>query len=300
MSTAKTPFSLAGIGGCFKLCENLAKNMKKIRTAVIPVAGMGTRLLPVTKAVPKELLPIFDRPAVQLIAEEAVAAGMEKIIFVIHPTKETIRAHFTRDHDLHEQLKSKKKHDFSDALKKIEEAADFRFVYQHEPLGDGHAVLQAMPELDADESFVVLFGDDVVDNNDGPNAVEQLIEKYERHGSPVVLLQEVPREDTKMYGVVAMDDDYRVHEIVEKPDPADAPSNFAVVGKYILTPRVLEVLREIDPQRDGEIRLSGAFDRMVRAGEALHGRPLDGKRFDTGHLEGLLEAALHFFEKSKQ
>lgn len=274
--------------------------MKKIRTAVIPVAGMGTRLLPVTKAVPKELLPIFDRPAVQLIAEEAIAAGIEKIIFVIHPTKEAIRAHFTRDHDLHEQLQSKKKHDFSNTLQKIEDAADFRFVYQHDPLGDGHAVLQALPELDEDESFVVLFGDDLVDNSDGPNAVHQLIEKHERHGSPVVLLQEVPKEDTKMYGVVAMDDDHRVSEIVEKPDPADAPSNFAVVGKYILTPRVLEVLREIDPQKDGEIRLSGAFDRMVRAGEDLHGRPLDGKRFDTGHLEGLLEAALHFFEKSKQ
>lgn len=274
--------------------------MKKIRTAVIPVAGMGTRLLPVTKAIPKELLPIFDRPAVQLIAEEAIAAGIEKIIFVIHPSKEAIRAHFTRDHALHEQLQAKQKHGFSDALQKMEDAADFRFVYQLDPLGDGHAVLQALPELDPDESFVVLFGDDLVDNGAGPNAVQQLMEKHERHGSPVVLLQEVPNEDTKMYGVVAVDDDHRVHAIVEKPEPADAPSNLAVVGKYVLTPRVLEVLQQIDPHRDGEIRLSGAFDRMVQAGELLHGRPLDGKRFDTGHLEGLLEAALHFFEKSKQ
>lgn len=273
--------------------------MKKITTAVIPVAGMGTRLLPVTKSIPKELLPIFDRPAVQLIAEEAIAAGIKKIIFVIHPDKEAIRDHFTRDEKLHDDLKSKDKHVFSDKLHEIESAAEFRFVYQNEPLGDGHAVLQAIDELDPEENFVVLFGDDIVDNENGMNAVEQLIEKHEKHGSPIILLQEVPREDTHMYGVVKVDDDFRLNGIVEKPHPDNAPSNLAVVGKYILTPRVLEILQEIDPHKDGEIRLSGAFEKMVDRGEAVHGRPLDGKRFDTGNLEGLLDAAVHYARKGK-
>ena len=273
--------------------------MKKITTAVIPVAGMGTRLLPVTKSVPKELLPIFDRPAVQLIAEEAIAAGITKIIFVIHPTKEAIRDHFTKNHKLHEDLAAKEKHHFSKKLSDIEDAAEFIFVYQNAPLGDGHAVLQALEELDPEENFVVLFGDDIVDNREGMNAVEQLIEKHEKHGSPVILLQEVPREDTQMYGVVKIDDEHKLSGIIEKPHPDNAPSNLAVVGKYILTPRVLEVLQEIDPHKDGEIRLSGAFEKMVARGEDVHGRTLEGTRFDTGNLEGLLEAAVHYAKKSK-
>lgn len=272
--------------------------LKKIRTAVIPVAGMGTRLMPITKAIPKELVPIYDRPVIQHIAEEAIDAGIEKIVFVISPGKEAIRDHFTHDPKLKETLIRKQKHHIVDNFEKLENAVEFVFVYQNDPLGDGHAVLQALPELDEDESIVVLFGDDLVDNHEGPNAVEQMMQKYHSHQSPVILLQEVPEDETHRYGIVAVDDDHRIEIIIEKPAREDAPSNLGVVGKYILTPQVLLELQSVNPHSDGEIRLSGAFDSLVKKGHAIHGRPLEGKRFDTGHLHGLVEATLHFFGKS--
>jgi len=272
---------------------------KSVKTAIIPVAGMGTRLLPITKAIPKELLPIYDRPAVQHIAEEAIEAGIERIIFVIHPDKDAIKHHFTHNPKLKEQLLEKKKDHIVDHFDWLENVVKFDFAYQHEALGDGHAILQAVPMLEKGESVVVLFGDDIVDNPDGKNAVEQLLEKHEQHQSPIILLQEVPNEDTYRYGIVDIaDDHHQIKTIVEKPKPAEAPSNLAVVGKYVLTPEVLQVLSSIDPHKDGEIRLSGAFESLVNDGHTIHGRPLDGHRFDTGHIDGLLEAALHFFQKS--
>ena len=275
-------------------------DMKKITTAVIPVAGMGTRLLPVTKSIPKELLPIYDRPAVQLIAEEAIEAGITKIIFVIHPSKEAIRDHFTKNDDLHDDLKSKNKESYSDKLHAIESAAEFKFVYQNEALGDGHAVLQAINELDKDESFVVLFGDDIVDNEGGKNAVEQLLDVYEKHHAPIVLLQEVPSNETHLYGIVNVDDELKINKIIEKPEQGSAPSNLAIVGKYILTPEVLNVIKEVDPHKDGEIRLSGAFEKMINDGDSIYGCSMKGRRFDTGNLEGLFEAAVYFAKKSQQ
>lgn len=273
------------------------KNTARIRTAIIPVAGMGTRLLPITKAIPKELLPIYDRPAVQHIAEEAIDAGIERIIFVIHPDKNSIKEHFTHNPKLKQQLLEKKKDHIVDHFDWLENVVKFDFAYQNEALGDGHAILQAVPMLDKDESVVVLFGDDIVDNPNGPNAVEQMIQKHETHDAPVILLQEVPNEETYRYGIVDIGENHRIETIVEKPKPAEAPSNLAVVGKYILTPHVLQTLSQIDPHKDGEIRLSGAFEMLVNDGHDIHGRPLEGLRFDTGHVDGLLEAALHFFHK---
>lgn len=271
-----------------------------ITTAVIPVAGMGTRLLPITKAIPKELVPIYDRPVIQHIAEEAIEAGIEKIIFVISPGKEAIRDHFTHNPDLKAQLLRKQKHAIVEHFDHLENAVKFEFVYQHEPLGDGHAILQAVPNLKQDESIIVLFGDDLVDNQNGQNAVQQMLEKYHQHGSSVILLHEVPAEETHRYGIVAIDDNHRIEIIVEKPAREHAPSNLAVVGKYIITPDVLRELQSVNPHSDGEIRLSGAFDSLVKKNIPIHGKTLEGKRFDTGHLHGLVEATLHFFGKSTQ
>lgn len=270
---------------------------EKIRTAIIPVAGRGTRLLPMTKAVPKELLPIYDKPALQYIVEEAIHAGIERIIFVIHPTKEAIKDHFLPNPEMKQQLQEKGEHEVIEHFYWLENAVDFDFVYQNEALGDGHAILQALPMIDENESVVVLFGDDIVDNPSGKNAVEQLLEKHQQHKSPIILLQEVSRDETFRYGIVDVGDDHQIETIVEKPAPEEAPSNLAVIGKYILTPDVLKTLSDIDPHTDGEIRLSGAFEQLVKNGHLIYGKPLEGRRFDTGHKDGLLEATIYFSKK---
>ncbi len=243
--------------------------MKKITTAIIPVAGRGTRLMPLTKTTPKELLPVYNRPVIDYIVQEARDAGIKKIILVISMEKEMIRDHF-RGQD------------------------DVEFVYQDEPLGDGHAIAQALELLRKDETVLVSFGDELIDNKGGGNAAKQLIEAYGKSNLSVIGLQNVPRALVSKYGIVKLDASETVEKIQEKPKTEKAESTLAIVGKYILTPDVLGKLHHTEAHPDGEIRLSGTFQKMLEANEKLSACVIDGERFDTGSFDGLLAAGNHF------
>lgn len=277
--------------------------MKKIKKAILPVAGFGTRFLPATKAQPKEMLPIFDTPAIQFIVEEAVEAGIEDIIIVTGRGKRAIEDHFDANFELEYALRGKGKEKELDLIRKISNLANFIYVRQPMPKGDGHAILCAKSLIGKDEAVVVLFGDDIVDNQKGLNATQQLISVYEKHQSPVVLLDKVPAEDVSKYGIVGMDSQQdlvgKIHEYVEKPSPAEAPSNLGVVGKFIINYEILELLEKTAPHPDGEIRLANAFKDYLAQGGDLYGKILEGKRFDTGDKLGFLKATLHFALKKE-
>ncbi len=243
--------------------------MKKVRTAIIPVAGRGTRLMPLTKTTPKELLPVYDRPVIELIVQEAFDAGIEKIILVISTEKESIRTHFSDNPHI-------------------------SFVYQNEPLGDGHAIAQAIPELETDEPVLILFGDELIDNEGGENAAAQLLKTFEKTNLSVIGLQSVPRAQVSRYGIVKLGTQEEVEIIQEKPSLEAAFSTLAIVGKYILTPDVLALLHETEAHADGEIRLSGTFQKMLQEDRPISACVIDGERFDTGSFDGLLAAGNHF------
>ena len=237
--------------------------MKPIRKAILPVAGFGTRFLPATKAQPKEMLPIFDTPAIEHIVREAVAAGIEDIIIVTGRGKRAIEDHFDANFELEHALFEKKKMKELEIVQGLSDMANFVYVRQPQPLGDGHALLCAQSLVEEDEAVVVLFGDDIVDNEGGPNAVQQLIEVYEKTGDSVVLLEKVPDERVDQYGIVdyAKVDKHHgvVSRFVEKPALEDAPSNLGVIGKYILTPNIWHKLKTTSPGPDGEVRLANAL-----------------------------------------
>ncbi len=276
--------------------------MTKVRQAVLPVAGMGTRFLPATKVQPKEMLPVFDTPAIQLIVEEAVQAGIEKIVFVISEDKHSIRHHFSQKEALENLLSSRGKTKELATIKHLSSLAEFDFAFQDEPLGDGHAIMCAKEFITPNDPVVILFGDDLVDNPDGKNAVEQLIELYEKTGESVVLLEEIDRNDSRKYGIVnpvsQNGNELLISDVVEKPAPEDAPSNFGIVGKYVITPDIWEKLAQIDADHSGEVRLAGAFAQHLSEGGKLYGRVLEGKRFDTGDKLGFLRASVYFAQKS--
>jgi len=277
--------------------------MKKIKKAILPVAGFGTRFLPATKAQPKEMLPIFDTPAIQHIVEEAVEAGIEDIIIVTGRGKRAIEDHFDANFELESALEKKGKMKELELVHSISNLANFVYVRQPKPMGDGHALLCAASLIEPDESVVVLFGDDIVDNSSGKNAVQQLIEVYEDTGNSAILLEEVPENRVNQYGIVDYEPTGENHGLiksfVEKPTPAEAPSNLGVVGKYIITPEIWDYLKKVKPGKDGEIRLGNAFTDCLEAGGNVSGRILSGQRFDTGDKLGFLQATLHFALKSE-
>ncbi len=277
--------------------------MKKIKKAILPVAGFGTRFLPATKAQPKEMLPVFDTPAIQYIVQEAVEAGIEDIIVVTGRGKRAIEDHFDANFELEHALQEKGKIKELEMIRGISDMANFVYVRQPQPLGDGHALLCAKSLIGEDEPVVVLFGDDIVDNESGKNAVQQLIETYERTGDSVVLLQQVPDEKVHQYGIVDFNADTEfdgvISEFVEKPTKEEAPSNLGVIGKYILTPEIWEKLVHSKPSKDGEIRLANAFEDHLAANGAIRGRILEGERFDTGDKMGFLQATIHFALKQE-
>jgi len=277
--------------------------MKPIRKAILPVAGFGTRFLPATKAQPKEMLPIFDTPAIEHIVREAVAAGIEDIIIVTGRGKRAIEDHFDANFELEYALTEKKKFKELEIVQKLSNMANFVYVRQPQPLGDGHALLCAQSLVEEDEAVVVLFGDDIVDNEGGKNAVQQLIDVYEATGESVVLLEQVPDERVDQYGIVdyaKVDENHGViSRFVEKPKLADAPSNLGVIGKYVLTPNIWQKLKHTKPGPDGEIRLANAFADHLEADGKIYGRILEGQRFDTGDKIGFLKATLHFALKQE-
>ena len=254
----------------------------------MPVAGMGTRFMPATKVVPKELLPIVDKPVIQYLVEEAAASGIEEIIFVISPEKELVRKHFSEHPELEALLRQRGKHEVADRLRPIHEMARFHFVYQHEPLGDGHAILQA-EKLIGKEPFLVLFGDDIV-KHEVP-AAKQLIERFS--GESILAVEQVPQEAISSYGVIlpgeAQNDLLRVIGMVEKPHESQAPSDFGIIGKYVCPPSIFEAIRNAKAGKDGELRLIDAFLHLSQS-EGIWAHIIKGERFDTGKAEGLIAA----------
>ncbi len=268
--------------------------MGKIRKAILPVAGFGTRFLPATKAQPKEMLPIVDKPVIQYLVEEAVASGIEEIIFVTGRGKRAIEDHFDVSYELEDTLVEKNKHELLETVQKISSLAKFSYVRQSKPLGDGHALLQAAHLLNG-EPALVIFGDCLYDSE--VPASKQLIDTYEKYGDPVIGLSEVPHDQVSAFGVIdgnKIDENtYEISRIVEKPKPEDAPTNLVAVGKYIITPDVFEVLETMDHGKSGEIRLADAFDLMLQDKKPMHGKVLEGEWLDTGDKFNFVKATIH-------
>jgi UTP--glucose-1-phosphate uridylyltransferase len=265
----------------------------KIRKAVIPAAGLGTRFLPATKAVPKELLPIVDTPTIQYIVAEAVAAGVEEVILVSARGKESIVDHFDVAGELEAHLESHGKHELREQMRQIARMANVVAVRQQEPLGLGHAVLCAKGIV-GNEPFIVLLGDDIIDAK-VPGA-KQLTDCYEKHGLATIALMEVPRDETPMYGVAAgatiAPRTVKIDRIVEKPKK-DPPSNLAVIGRYVLPGRIFEVLEKVKPGVGGEIQLTDGLAVLARE-EGLLGYQFEGERHDAGDRFGYLKANIAY------
>lgn len=260
----------------------------KIRKAVLPVAGMGTRFMPATKVVPKELLPIVDKPVIQYLVEEAVLSGIEEIIFVISKDKELIKSHFSHHPELEAVLEARQKSDVLKKLEPIHNLATFHYVYQDEPLGDGHAILQA-EALVNNEPFLVLFGDDIV-KHDIP-AAKQLMNQFE--GEAIVAVQPVAKEHLSSYGVIHPGEKkgalHQIEGMIEKPHPDEAPSELGVIGKYVCPPEIFEAIRQGQASADGELRLIDGLNKL-RELQNVWAYPIEGERFDTGKAEGLIAA----------
>lgn len=269
-------------------------NMAKIKKAILPVAGFGTRFLPATKAQPKEMLPIVDKPVIQYLVEEAVASGIEEIIFVTGRGKRAIEDHFDISYELEDTLVEKNKQELLETVQKISGLAKFSYVRQPKPLGDGHALLQAAHLLNG-EPALVIFGDCLYDSQ--VPASKQLMETFEKYGDPVIGLSEVPDDQVSLFGVidgVKVDENtYEIKGLVEKPKKEDAPSNLVAVGKYIITPEVFDILKTMDHGKSGEIRLIDAFEILLEKNKAIYGKVLDGEWLDTGDKFNFVKATIH-------
>ena len=267
----------------------------KLRKAVFPVAGFGSRFLPVTKASPKEMLPIVDKPLIQYAVEEAAAAGITEMIFVTGRNKRAIEDHFDKAYELETELEKKNKNVLLDMVRSVlPEGVRCIYIRQAEPLGLGHAVLCAQPVV-GDEPFAVILADDLMDSK--PPAMARMAEVFARDGASLLGVEEVPRDQTQSYGIVTIDsmqgDLARIHSIVEKPKPAVAPSNLAVIGRYVLTPRVFELLGAVAPGAGGEIQLTDGISALLKH-EKAYALRLPGRRFDCGSKLGYLQAMVEF------
>ncbi len=266
----------------------------KIRKAIIPAAGLGTRFLPATKAQPKEMLPIVDKPTIQYIIEEAVASGIEDIIIVNGRNKGSIEDHFDRAVELEMELKKKEKEEELMMVKSISEMANVYFIRQKQPLGLGHAVLSARRFI-GEEPFAVLLGDDVVVSK--IPALKQMINIYNEYNNSIIGVQTVPHEVTDKYGIIngkAVDERvYKVKDLVEKPPVDEAPSDVAILGRYILTPNVFNYLETQERGAGGEIQLTDALKRMAKD-EAVYAYDFKGHRYDCGSKIGFLQANIEF------
>lgn len=276
----------------------------KIKKAIIPVAGFGTRFLPATKAQPKEMLPLVDKPIIQYLVEEAAASGIEEIIFVTGRGKRAIEDHFDDSFELEHNLVEKGKHNLLEKIYKISRLANFVYVRQSKPLGDGHAILCARKVLN-NEPCAVLYGDDIVAST--TPCLKQLMNVYNKYTDVVVALEEVAKEEVEKYGVVKLkktikqenkktkneDSIFEIEDIVEKPKMGQAPSNLIIVGKYIITPEVFNILEKMKPDKSGEIRLANALKKLAKE-KPVYGCKFDGIRYDCGSKAGFLKATVDF------
>ena len=266
----------------------------RIRKAVFPVAGLGTRFLPATKAQPKEMLPLVDKPIIQYGVEEAVASGVDNIILVTGRGKNAIEDHFDVNVELETFLEARGKTELLDEIRKISNLIHFSYVRQGEPLGLGHAVL-VTESLVGDEPFAVVLGDDVIDAN--PPALRQMIDVYEELNGPVIAVERVPEKDVSAYGILKSEPVrpgvHRILDLVEKPPVHEAPSNLAIIGRYILTPDIFPELHATRSDRTGEIQLTNGLRRLLEK-RPLYALEVDGVRHDTGNKLGFLRAVVYF------
>ncbi len=268
---------------------------KKIRKAIIPAAGLGTRFLPATKAQPKEMLPIVDKPTLQYIIEEAIASGIEEILIITGRNKKSIEDHFDRSVELELELEKKGKDSMLQMVRDISNMADIYFIRQKEPKGLGHAISCAKSFV-GDEPFAILLGDDIVYNDEKP-CLKQLIDCYSEYRTSVLGVQTVAQEDVDKYGIVdgvhIEDRVYKVRNLVEKPSVEDAPTNIAILGRYIVTPKIFEILENTKPGKGGEIQLTDALLELIN-NEAMYAYNFEGRRYDVGDKLGFLEATVEY------
>jgi UTP--glucose-1-phosphate uridylyltransferase len=267
---------------------------KVIRKAVFPAAGLGTRFLPATKAQPKEMLPLVDKPIIQYGVEEAVASGVDNIILVTGRGKNAIEDHFDVSVELETFLEARGKKDLLAEIRQISNLINFSYVRQGEPLGLGHAVLVTRA-LVGDEPFAVILGDDVIDAS--PPALRQMIDVFEDVKGPVLAIERVPREDVSKYGIIDAEEIrpgvYRIRDLVEKPPRDEAPSDLAIIGRYILTPDIFPALAATVTDRTGEIQLTNGLRELLKS-RPIYGVRVDGVRHDTGNKLGFLKAVVYF------
>ena len=266
--------------------------MTKVRKAVIPAAGLGTRFLPATKSQPKEMLPVIDKPTIQYVVEEAVRAGISDILVITGRGKRAIEDHFDRNFELEFYLEQGKKDDLLEQVQSVSEMADIHYIRQRDPLGLGHAISVARQHVGT-EPFAVLLGDDIM--IDDSRLLRSMLGIYERYGRSVVAVQEVPRQDISNYGCVAPEDVeenlVRIRSIVEKPKPEDAPSNLAVIGRYVFTPEIFEALDRITPGTGGELQLTDAIALLLET-QTVFGLTFEQGRYDIGKKIDFLRATV--------
>ncbi len=266
----------------------------KIKKAVIPVAGLGTRFLPATKTVPKELLPIVDVPAVQYVVQEAVAAGITEVIFVTSRGKDSIEDHFDEAPELEQVLEERGQKAMRETLRRIAEMVEIVSVRQKRPLGLGHAILSAR-DLVGEEPFAVLLSDDLIDAS--VPCVQQLVKVFEEKGESVIALRRVPKQAVNKYGIVGgekiTDRLYEIRKMVEKPQPDEAPSQMAIIGRYLLRPEIFSFLAKVAPGRGGEIQLTDGLLQLARH-RKVYGYEFDGTHYDVGDKLGFVQATVAY------
>lgn len=273
---------------------------RQITKAVIPAAGLGTRFLPATKASPKEMLPLVDKPLIQYVVEEAVGAGIREIIIITGRGKRAIEDHFDISFELEETLRQNGKLELTESLRKISDMADFCYIRQRQALGLGHAILSAK-NLVGDEPFAVLLGDDIIDHS--TSALQQMVDIYQKNQAPLIGIQRVPKSEVRQYGIIkaeaAVDGLYKINDLVEKPSPKEAPSNLAVIGRYILTPEIFQLLEKTKPGKNNEIQLTDALKELAQL-RNMYGYVIQGKRFDAGDKLGFLKATVEMGLKNPE
>ncbi len=269
-----------------------------INKCLFPVAGYGTRFLPATKSMPKEMLPVVNKPLVQYGVEEAIDAGMTTCAMVTGRGKRAITDHFDISYELEHQISGTSKEGYLESIRNVLDEAVFTNVRQREMKGLGHAILTGR-SLIGNEPFGVLLSDDLCLNSEGPGVLAQMTELYNEYQCSIVAIQEVPRDEVGSYGVIAGESIgegiYRVSDMVEKPDPADAPSNLAIIGRYILTPDIFEIIENTKPGANGEIQITDALQEQARQGNVIAYK-FQGRRFDCGSVPGFVEATNFVYE----
>ena len=272
-----------------------------IKKCLFPAAGYGTRFLPATKAMPKEMLPVLTRPLIEYGVEEAVQAGMTTMAIVTGRGKRSIEDHFDISYELEHQIKGTSKEPLLNSIRELISKCTFSYTRQVEMKGLGHAILTG-ETLIGDEAFAVVLADDLCDGNDHGGVLSQMVKLYDKYQCCIVAIEEVPKEDTNKYGVIAgneIDKDvFMVTDMVEKPDPKDAPSNLAIIGRYILTPDIFDVIRTTKPGKGGEIQITDALLEQAKKGMVIAYK-FKGERFDCGSVDGFVEATNYFYDKSK-